>query len=115
MMLRQAERSDGMTHEKPDFNAVAIDAESHLHYGKSFEDYGHTNGGIAWYARDLAIFLGYQSYDAFHNAVNRAIASCMTLNISVIGDFTPIEREIEGRKVHDYKLSRFACYLTTMN
>jgi len=87
----------------------------HFGDGKSFEDYGHTNGGIAWYARDLMEMLGYENFKTFENAINKAIQACTTLKIPILGNFTQEEREIQGQKVLDYKLSRFACYLTAMN
>ena len=93
------------------------EAIEHFHFGEgaSFEDYGHTNGGVAWYARDLAELLGYKEFKSFENAVNRAIQACIALKIDVLGNFTQVVREIDGHKVRDYKLSRFACYLTAMN
>lgn len=82
---------------------------------ENFEDFGQTNGCRTWFARDLMKMLGYESFDSFENAVNKAIQACTTLKISILGNFTQIERDIEGKRVLDYKMSRFACYLTAMN
>jgi len=82
---------------------------------ESFEDFGQMNGGLSWFARDLMKMLGYESFNSFVNAINKAIQACTTLKIPVLGNFTQIEREIEGSRVLDYKLSRFACYLVAMN
>ena len=82
---------------------------------KSFEDYGQANGTTIWWARDLMEMLGYESFASFENAINKAIQACTTLRIPVLGNFTQAQREIDGRSVMDYKLSRFACYLTAMN
>ncbi len=82
---------------------------------ESFEDFGHENGYRYWYARDLMKMLGYQSYDSFKKAINKAMASCATLNISIMDNFIQDSREIDGKTHEDYKLSKFACYLTVMN
>lgn len=82
---------------------------------KNFEDYAQANGGLCWFARDLAVMLGYESYAAFQNAVNKATRACLTLSIAVAENFTQVDREIDGKIVKDWKLSRFACYLTAMN
>ncbi len=59
--------------------------------------------------------LGYESFQSFENAINRAIGTCSTLAISVAENFQQCEREHAGETVRDYKLSRFACYLVAMN
>ena len=82
---------------------------------KSFEDYGRPNGCRYWYASDLAKFLGYDNSASFQKAINRAISSCSTLGISILDNFTEEDRDIDGKQVRDTKLSRFACYLTSMN
>ncbi len=82
---------------------------------KSFEDYAQANGGLFWYARDLAEMLGYESFPAFKNAINKATRACLTLEISVAENFIQIDREIGDRSESDWKLSRFACYLVAMN
>jgi DNA-damage-inducible protein D len=82
---------------------------------ENFEDFGQVNGGLMWFARDLMNMLGYESFTSFENALNRAIQACTTLKIPVLDNFVQVRREIEGNSVTDYKLSRFACYLVTMN
>jgi DNA-damage-inducible protein D len=82
---------------------------------QSFEDYAQPNGGLFWYARDLAEMLGYESFPSFKNAINKATRTCMTLEISVTDNFKQIERDIDGKQESDWKLSRFACYLVAMN
>lgn len=61
------------------------------------------------------VMLGYESYNAFQNAMNKAIGTCTTLGIPVLENFSQVQRDIDGHPVQDCKLSRFACYLTTMN
>jgi DNA-damage-inducible protein D len=60
-------------------------------------------------------WLGYETMSAFHKAVNKAISACSVLNIPILENFTEESREIDGKVEKDYRLSRFACYLTTMN
>ncbi|MBW1614965.1 MAG: damage-inducible protein D [Deltaproteobacteria bacterium] len=89
-----------------------------FHFDKnktSFENFCRKNDIIYWYARDLMLFLGYYDYKGFKRIINKAISACMTLDIDVSENFKQIERDIEGKKEKDYKLSRFACYLAAMN
>jgi DNA-damage-inducible protein D len=81
----------------------------------NFETLARQNGFTYWYASDLMKSLGYSSIEAFGKAINRAMAACGTLNIDILGNFVPEEREEEGLLYKDYRLSRFACYLVTMN
>jgi DNA-damage-inducible protein D len=84
----------------------------HFDEGKeSFEDFGQTNGGVFWLASDLINLLGYESESSFNKAVNKAMTACNTLNIPIVENFEQIKI---GANV-DWKLSRFACYLITMN
>jgi DNA-damage-inducible protein D len=66
----------------------------YFHYDfqyESFEDYGETNGGRLWFARDLMGMLGYESFDAFENVINRAIQACATLKIQIMDNFRQVE------------------------
>ncbi|MGR2681574.1 BRO family protein [Chromobacterium haemolyticum] len=83
---------------KPNFNALS-----------------HQNGFVYWFARDLMQMLGYQTFQSFNKPIQKAIAACVSLGIDIQDNFLQIEREINGELVKDYKLSRFACYLTAMN
>jgi len=83
--------------------------------GELFESRGISNGGRTWFARDFMHMLGYESMQAFEQAINRAIGTCTTLGIAVLENFQQCTREIEGVQSSDYKLSRFACYLVAMN
>lgn len=80
-----------------------------------FEEMGKENGHRFWLATQLAEALGYDSYAAFKQAINKAMAACGTLNIPIHENFTSFEDNINGRKETNFKLSRFACYLTAMN
>jgi DNA-damage-inducible protein D len=59
--------------------------------------------------------LGYEKWAQFKKVINRAIAACLTLNINVSENFIPRLSIEDGKPVEDFKLSRFACCLTTLN
>jgi DNA-damage-inducible protein D len=77
----------------------------------AFELLAQQNGFRFWLASDLANALGYETTAEIHKALNKALAVCMMLNIDVADNFT----SIAVGKAPEYKLSRFACYLTVMN
>lgn len=77
----------------------------------TFEDFSRQNGILYWLASDLIKMLDYDSMDSFKKAIDRAIRACMTLNIKWEEHFINIVTNGE----FDYKLTRFACYLTVMN
>jgi DNA-damage-inducible protein D len=81
----------------------------------NFDTLSKQNGFTYWYARDLMDLLGYQQWEAFHKPIQRAITACTSININIFDNFVQLEREREGKRVLDYKLSRFACYLIAMN
>ena len=81
----------------------------------SFEDLGNENGGKFWYARDFMQMLGYENLTAFQKPINKAIATCTALNIPVLENFQQVSRIIDGVSVSDFKLTRFACYLVSIN
>jgi DNA-damage-inducible protein D len=83
--------------------------------GDTFESHGNENGFTFWYARTLMAMLGYDVFDTFERAINKAIRACSTLNIPLVDAIQPIQREIGGGVVRDYKLSRFGCYLVAIN
>lgn len=74
-----------------------------------------SNGFRFWWASELAALLGYESVQTFRKAVERAMMALNSLNIPIYENIVQAPREVEGKEVVDYKLSRFACYLTAMN
>lgn len=70
-----------------------------------------------WSARDLMPLLGYNKWQAFDTAIERAITSAKAQNASVEGNFTGAGKVSgeRGPAQKDYLLSRFACYLVAMN
>ena len=81
----------------------------------NFNDVAKQEEFTYWLARDYMYMLGYESFNTFKKAINKAIATCATLDIDITENFKQIKRLINGKPVSDYKLSRFACYLIAMN
>ncbi len=85
----------------------------HFEEGRpSFETYALENGFRYWFASKLMELLDYNSMQPILRAVNRAMAACAQLGISIPENFVEAQTPTRGR---DWKLSRFACYLTVMN
>nr|VFJ57520.1 MAG: DNA-damage-inducible protein D [Candidatus Kentron sp. FM]VFJ57806.1 MAG: DNA-damage-inducible protein D [Candidatus Kentron sp. FM]VFK11604.1 MAG: DNA-damage-inducible protein D [Candidatus Kentron sp. FM] len=80
-----------------------------------FESLVNANGDAYWYASDLARMLGYDNYRPFQKAVQKAMTACVTLEISMAENFQQEQRTVGGEEILDYRLSRFACYLTSIN
>lgn len=81
----------------------------------SFEQKSRENGFTHWYASDLMNQLGYKTWASFSKAINKAMTTCNTLGIPIMENFTQVTAVIDGVQGHDFKLSRFACYLVVMN
>lgn len=75
------------------------------------------DGTEYWSARDLMPLLGYNKWQAFDTAIERAITSAKAQNASVEGNFTGAGKVSgeRGPAQKDYHLSRFASYLVAMN
>lgn len=73
-----------------------------------------------WSARDLAPLLGYNKWQNFEVAIQRAMTSCKQVGQIVPNHFTGVSKMVRlgsaaEREVKDYLLSRFACYLIAQN
>ncbi|MFZ4825685.1 damage-inducible protein D [Pseudomonas putida] len=98
--------------------AIPMNEQDVFHFDDSrphFDGLCQKNGITYWFARDFMKMIGYQTFSSFQKAVQKAIASCTTLGIDIMENFQPVDREVDGKLERDYKLSRFACYLTAMN
>lgn len=99
-----------MGDEAQDNNPFHSDPERH-----GFESMVHANGFMFWWASDLMRLLGYDDFKSFKKSIQKAMTVCMGIDVAIGDNFLAFQREIDGKQVEDYKLSRFACYLTAMN
>ncbi len=81
----------------------------------SFEDFKNENGITYWWASDLMKMLGYPNMKSFQKVLDRATKAFVSLNIPHYENIIAQMRNINGVDCQDFKLSRFACYLTVMN
>ena len=89
---------------------------------KIFEDIKHIDeyGNEYWLARELQVALEYKRWDNFHKAIKQAIISCKNSDVDICGQFLEVGKlsiNVNGgkRRITDYKLSRYACYLIVQN
>ena len=87
-----------------------------------FESIKHVDedGNEYWYARELQKVLEYKRWDKFYNVIESAQVACSISNNNVLDHFSQVGKMIHlgkggQRKVPDYKLSRYACYLIAQN
>jgi DNA-damage-inducible protein D len=82
----------------------------------TFEDIYHENGQIYWYASDFIHWLGYKEYSPTMTPINKAMSVCLSIPTIITADhFREEVRVLNGKPIKDFKLSRFACYLVSMN
>ena len=87
-----------------------------------FENIKHVDddGNEYWYARELQKVLEYKRWDKFYNVIESAQVACSISNNNVLYHFSHLGKMIHlgkggQRKISDYKLSRYACYLIAQN
>ncbi|WP_368489270.1 DNA damage-inducible protein D [Clostridium sp. BJN0013] len=73
-----------------------------------------------WYARELMVELEYQSYRNFLPVIKKAIKSCENSHENESDHFAQVHKMVaigsnSKRKVEDYCLTRYACYLIVQN
>jgi len=88
----------------------------------TFESIKHIddNGNEYWEARELMIVLEYKRWDKFNNVIETAKIACKNSNNNNLDHFSHLGKMVKigsktTRKVIDYKLSRYACYLIAQN
>ncbi|MBW4672463.1 MAG: hypothetical protein KME60_34870 [Cyanomargarita calcarea GSE-NOS-MK-12-04C] len=78
------------------------------------------SGNEYWLARQLQSLLGYTQWRRFEETVERAKLACQNSGYDIKNHFADAgnvvkRRQGGGTSQSDYKLSRYACYLTAMN
>lgn len=73
------------------------------------------NGMLYWLASEFMLALGYVEYSPAMKPIQKARQVMMSLDIDASEHFREEFRDINGRRIKDIKLSRFACYLISMN
>lgn len=89
----------------------------------SFEDAAETDddGDVEfWFARDLQELLGYQRWDTFVEVLAKAQIACAQSGQDVADHFSEVRKMVPigssaERKITDFRLSRYACYLIAQN
>ena len=87
-----------------------------------FEEIKHIdeNGKEYWEARELQDVLDYKKWQKFQNVIENAKTACEQSKFIIDDHFTQVGKMINlakgaVRKIKDYKLSRYACYLIVQN
>ena len=81
----------------------------------SFEDFKNQNGFIYWWASELLLMLGYPDLKSFKKVIDRATKAFISLGINHYDNIIYTFREVGGKQREDFKLTRFACYIVSMN
>lgn len=78
------------------------------------------NGCEYWFARELMPILHYNLWQNFHGIIKVAMVNCSESNYNILDHFIDTNKMVSigsnsKRKIQDYKLSRYACYLIVLN
>ncbi|MDR0737907.1 MAG: DNA damage-inducible protein D [Prevotellaceae bacterium] len=89
---------------------------------QNFEQIKHANenGVEYWFARELASVLGYTEWRNFTKVMDRATLACKNSGQRILDHFVELNKMVDigsktKRKIADYKLTRYACYLIVQN
>ena len=89
---------------------------------KNFEDIKKVdkNGVEYWEARELMPLFGYEKWERFNDTIKRAMRSCANSGQNIDDHFPASGKMVKigldsVRKVVDYFLDRYACYLIAQN
>ena len=96
--------------------------ELEIYKEQNFEEIKHINeeGMEYWYARELAKILEYTEWRNFFKVINKSITACKNSNNNPKYHFVEINKMVKlgsgaERKVEDFILTRYACYLIVQN
>ena len=92
-------------------------------YGeKTFDDIKHVDeyGNEYWYARELQKILEYTQWRNFELVINKAKKACQNSGFDIHECFADVSKTSKmpnggEKKITDYQLSRYACYLIVQN
>lgn len=88
---------------------------------KRFEDIKNVrpDGTEYWNARELALVLDYVQWRNFDKVIKRAMIACENSGHDSKYDFAEVSKIVEAgatkKKIVDYELTRYACYLIVQN
>ena len=86
-----------------------------------FENIKHIddNGMEYWSARELQQILNYTQWRRFNEVIKKAKKVCEMSRNNILDHFANVGKMVKTgyliRKIKDYKLSRYACYLIVQN
>jgi uncharacterized protein len=98
-----------------------MDKEIIFKLTKNFEDFVNKKDGIEfWFARDLQNLLGYFEWRKFLGVIKKAKESCKNSEVDYSNHFVNTAKMVSlgsgsERKIDDYMLTRYACYLIAQN
>jgi DNA-damage-inducible protein D len=77
-------------------------------------------GAEYWSARDLAQVLGYAHWQKFRHVIEKAETACANSGQDVADHFIHLDKMVPigsgaQRRIEDFQLSRYACYLIVQN
>ncbi|MGH6815449.1 MAG: BRO family protein [Hyphomicrobiaceae bacterium] len=117
-------------------DCMSVDLTNLPKLRERFEDKRFTFDGVeAWSARDLQVLLGYDRWENFRVAIDRAMESCRRTKHDPKRHFVPVASKLSlsrdkifrgifrdatknsgrGRPREEMILSRYACYLVAIN
>ena len=96
--------------------------KNEMETNNTFESIKHIdeNGNEYWLSRELMIALKYSKWENFNKVIEKAMVSCKNSNYNILDHFTGVRKMVQigsgaEKKIEDYKLSRYACYLIAQN
>ncbi len=88
----------------------------------AFESIKHIDefGNVFWLARELMEVLEYKEWRKFDKVIKKAMEACAGSNYNTLDHFVLKDKMVSigsntVRKIQDYQLSRYACYLIAQN